>query len=362
MEDRKNESPPPGPQPKYPLRRSLLKLGASLLGIAALNKTLPPKITSAEAPAPPPQAPVPDKESVLRDLIPRAELKSRYNIEILDLPDVPKPVTLNFLRSAEEHRVFKQLLEFKERDDANVFVVLLDGPYVDPQFLTPKQLKTLPEEAVSKLKQACNELVEDKKNDYQRTKKNKLMRYDEDLAFLQHDLDTGKINQDRYFLEVQALERMYLEPTREDILEKTRAANFTPEIDNTENRYIFMPVRNVSDKTYEYGSEKTTSPSPPNKHGYPTPGQSYPNPSRFILDPNNKMYPLDEGSTPAVDLRHEFEHIIGTKHPYADLFVVNDLTESYEQAIKGNPKGHWLVWETEEGLTVSQTKTQNYSA
>lgn len=344
-------------RPRFPFRKRLLQTAASLLGAALLFQMPPSEQALAEnPPISSPASPKPDKETILNNLISPERLASEYNVRILNLPDVPKPVKLHFLSSAEEHPDFQALKGMKQNDNIPLYIVLLDGPYVDPQFLTRQQLESLPPEAALKLEAACEDTVNEAKEEYQRTKKAKILGYSDGLEILRKDLESGKISQDRYQAELQELDFDYLEPSREAILARGRSANLTPEIDRTENRYIFIAMRDVEDRVFRSGDEVITRPTSSDQHGYPRPHQSHPNPSRFDINPANRMYTVQSGLTPAFNLRHEIKHIIGVHHPDTDTKVVDDIKTATEETEQGNTKGWWVIWETEEGLTVSQAQ------
>ena len=347
------------PKPKSPLRRRLLRTAASVLGALAIG--IQPTSPSAHAEGPrysAPSPPGPDKEAILSELIPRDELLSDYGISVLDLPDSPDFVKLDFRNSAKEHPLFQK----QATDKIPLYIVLLDGPYISPEFLTEEQKGKLPPEGIEKLEEACEFFIRERKKEYDSKKRIKLSRHHENLEFFQSQLDAGKITEDQYEVEIKDSAFRLLEPSEEAILEQARGLNLTPEVDRTENRYIFLPARNVEDKVIEHGSEKIVHKAPDERHGYPRPYQSFPDPSRFQTNPAEPMYPMWGGNTPSTNFRHEAQHVLGVPHPRTDHAVLAEMQEAHQEKLKGNNKKFWVVWQTKEGLTVSKSQNTTQAA
>lgn len=338
MSEGKGDQSAPDSKPASPLRRRLLQFA----GLAAASAFLHIK---------PGQADAAETETKEDDIIPREELDKKYHIKILDLPrsKFPDFVELNFRRSAiTEHPLFEK----KAKESNNLYIVILNGPYLSSEFLTEDQRKALPEEAVRKLDSVMAGFVMGVETEIKKNKKIKLGQYYSKLAELQGELASERISQD-YFNDLKAeldfRNSLYIqEQTPESLMERARGVTIQPSTDRTEHQYIFLPGRDIKS-----GNAKLSS----NHRGTPVPSQSYLDPKTFFVNPDEKEYPIIEGNTPSSNLIHEMEHLLGVQHPYADLNVVSRYESSSKRYKEGDDKGYIVKWETPEGEIVSKQNT-----
>ncbi len=140
------------------------------------------------------------------DLFTEKELYERFGIKIFDIKG---DIELSFRRGAENDRYFQRLK--KQGGTGEAYIVLFNGPYLDPEFLTAEQKAALQDDAdIEVLKSLANERFSakiDAKKFYEEIKPEKIKLYNS----LRQDLESKRsvLSKEKYEVRRQALEYQY---------------------------------------------------------------------------------------------------------------------------------------------------------
>jgi hypothetical protein len=297
------------------------------------------------------------------DLIPRKELLEKYNIQIID----SEKVTLDFRKSALE---YKRKLFKNPR--GTLKIVLLDGHFLHPNFLTEEQRKQLsPEELnafyrdIEKAKNMVRSAFTDPKN-----VERKNQEFKNKMNDLESDYASGNITPDKYRLMQRVYEEEYRPflkgPTDEDMLQDLMGMapplNEKNPNDPKTNRLIFLPVADPPKKIIQEGDEKYEFESDPLYDHAPRPEKSFPTTDGLGINMEEMMYPIKRPRLLSVT-RHELEHAAGEGHPAADLNPYSDYMQAQQEVKNGNFNAYWVVFKHKDhGTMVGKTDDSEQKA
>lgn len=381
MDESERESLPVQENEK-PNRRSFLKRMAGLVGTFILPQTghAEASQSTVSVQAVPPPAPelapedspsasnqskhhLVEQISAENDLIPREELLEKYNIQILD----SEKVTLDFRRTALEYK--KKLFN---NPRGTLKIVLLDGHFLHPRFLTEEQRKQLtPEELnafyrdIEKAKNMVRSAFTDPRNI-----ERKSQEFKNKMDSLESDYASGNISTDKYHLMQRVYEEEYRPflkgPTDEDMLQDLMGMapplNEKNPNDPKTNRLIFLPVADPPKRILREGDEEYEFENDPLYDHAPRTEKSFPTTEELGINLQEMMYPIKRPRLLSVT-RHELEHAAGEGHPAADYNPYSDYMQAELEAKKGNYNGYWVVFKHKDhGTMIGKTIDQEQNA
>lgn len=94
----------------------------------------------------------------------------------------------------------------------------------------------------------------------------------------------------------------------------------------------------------------------------PKPRESYLSPSQLGFYTNDEGESLIMRETSSLILRHELEHITGRSHNEVETAVYESLVKAWEALENGDDSYYWVVFETEEGFTISYASSPEKGA
>lgn len=323
-------------------------------------------------------------EGLPDDIISEEELENRFNIKKYDLPREQFPndfVELHIRASAAEDPLF-QRLESGRLKGLNVFLV--DHQSIDPSKFTPEQREAMDrdpfilaglERQLERVKQMNTDEIEDNRSRMRE-------EYNEKYAELSSRRD--QTSDDRFKVEEQALAYTYGrylrdEPTLEDLSELSMVGYAPMNGTGTNHRgeqgpvsYIFLAVRDKEPTvTFASGNESKTISSSRIPYGEqngqraPHPSQSYPDGSQLTIleEPNEHGYLIVGGRGPGDTFIHESTHARGVlDEPGADRATIERIMSAAQHMRETeSDEKYWLVFETPEGVTITQDQRDEVS-